>query len=211
MTPESDASRAEGPGSSGAKGRWGAIVLAAGASTRMGRNKQILEIAGRPLVARAAEAALEGGLWPVIVVVGANAADVRPVLARLPVLTVENPAWPEGMASSIRAGIGALGQFSRSMDGVLIALCDQPAFSAATVARLREAQAESGRSIAAARYHGRVGAPALFARQHFAALAALTGEEGARVLLQKADEAVTAVDLPELGLDLDTPADLAAL
>jgi CTP:molybdopterin cytidylyltransferase MocA len=115
------------------------------------------------------------------------------------------------MASSLRAGIGALGQFSRDMDGVLIALCDQPAFTAEVVAKLRAAQAQFGKSIAAARYMGRVGAPALFARKHFPALAALTGEEGARALIQRAGDDVAAVDLPELALDLDTPADLSML
>ncbi|MGH7995200.1 MAG: nucleotidyltransferase family protein [Opitutaceae bacterium] len=201
---------AAGGGTAGPAERWGAIVLAAGASLRMGRAKQLIEIDGLPLVARAAGAALEGGLWPVIVVVGANAAQVRPVLARLPVLIVENAAWPEGMASSLRAGVGALVQFSRSTDGVLAALCDQPGFTAATVGSLRAAQTASGRGIAAARYAGRIGAPALFGRRYYSALAALTGEKGARTLLLASIDDVVAVDLPELAPDLDTPADLAS-
>ena len=192
-------------------GRYGGIILAAGASSRMGRPKQLLEIGGQPLVVRAAEAALAAGLWPVIVVLGAHAEKIRPALARLPVLPVENAAWNEGMAASIRAGIGALQQFSRAMDGAVVALCDQPAFSAETVARLVGAQVATGKGIAAARYLGRQGAPALFLQRHFAALAALTGEEGARALLNDSPAEVAAVDLPEMGLDLDTPADYAAL
>jgi molybdenum cofactor cytidylyltransferase len=191
--------------------QFGGIILAAGASSRMGRVKQLLEIGGQPLVVRAAESALAAGLWPVIVVLGAQAEKIRPALARLPVLPVENAAWSEGMAASIRAGIGALQQFSRAMDGAVIALCDQPAFSAEVVARLFAAQAATGKGIAAARYLGRHGAPALFLRAHFPALAALTGEEGARALLNGPAEQVAAVDLPELGCDLDTPADYAAL
>jgi len=192
-------------------GRYGGIILAAGASSRMGRPKQLLEIGGQPLVVRAAAAALAAGLWPVIVVLGAHAEKIRPALARLPVLPVENAAWNEGMAASIRAGIGALQQFSRAMDGAVVALCDQPAFSAETVARLVGAQVATGKGIAAARYLGRQGAPALFLQRHFAALAALTGEEGARALLNDSPAEVAAVDLPEMGLDLDTPADYAAL
>jgi len=88
-----------------------------------------------------------------------------------------------------------------------VALCDQPAFSAGVIARLIEAQRTTGRSIAAARYSGRCGAPALFLREHFAALAALTGEEGARLLLNGDPGRVAAVDLPELAADLDTPED----
>ena len=191
--------------------RLGCVILAAGASARMGTPKQLLPVGGRPLIVRAAEAALASGVWPVVVVLGANADQIRPVLVRLPVLTVENPAWPEGMASSIRVGIAALSQLSRSLEGAVVALCDQPAFSAGTIAQLIAAQRETGRGIAAARYGGRQGAPALFLRAHFPALVALTGEEGARTLLNDDLATVAAVDLPDLAVDLDTPADYAAL
>lgn len=191
--------------------RFGAIILAAGASTRMGQPKQLLLVAGRPLIVRAAEAALAGGAWPVVVVLGAHAEQIRPALARLPVLITENSAWPEGMASSIRAGITTLGQFSRTLDAALIALCDQPAFSAAVIAQLIAAQRTTRRSIVASRYNSRHGAPALLLREHFPALTALTGESGARDLLNGSPERVATVDLPALAHDLDTPADYAAL
>ena len=191
--------------------RFGAIILAAGASTRMGAPKQLLEIGGRPLLVSAIEAALASPAWPVVVVLGAHAEKIRPVLARLPVLVTENPAWAEGMAASIRAGITTLRQFSRRLDAALIALCDQPAFSAATIAQLLAAQRSTGRSIVAARYGGRHAAPALFLREHFPALAELTGEEGARTLLNADSARVASVDLPALAVDLDTPADVAAL
>ncbi len=191
--------------------RFGAIILAAGASTRMGSPKQLLLLEGRPLIVRAAEAALAGGAWPVVVVLGAHAEKIRPALARLPVLIVENSAWPEGMAASIRTGITTLRQFSRTLDAALIALCDQPAFSAAVIAQLLAAQRTTGRSIVAAHYNSRHGAPALLLSEHFPTLAALTGEAGARDLLNGAPDRVTAVDLPALAHDLDTPADYAAL
>jgi molybdenum cofactor cytidylyltransferase len=191
--------------------RFGVVILAAGASTRMGAPKQLLEIDGRPLVARAVDAALASPAWPVVVVLGAHAEAIRPVLARRPVLVAENPAWAEGMAASIRAGITTLRQFSRGLDAAVIALCDQPAFSAATIATLVNAWQTTGRGIVAARYGGRHGAPALFHREHFPALGALTGEEGARALLNGDPARVAGVDLPELAHDLDTPADVAAL
>ena len=195
----------------GAQFRFGAVILAAGASTRMGAPKQLLALDGRPLVVRAVEAALASPAWPVVVVLGAHAEKIRPVLARLPVLIAENPAWAEGMAASIRAGVTTLRQFSRALDGALVALCDQPAFSADTIAQLVAAQRATGRSIATAHYGGRHGAPALFLREHFPALSALTGEEGARALLNGDPTRVASVDLPALALDLDTPADYAAL
>jgi molybdenum cofactor cytidylyltransferase len=191
--------------------RVGAVILAAGASARMGSPKQLLKIEGKPLLVRAVEAALASPVWPVVVVLGANAERIRPVLARFPVLITENASWPEGMAASIRAGVTTLQQFSRHLDAALLALCDQPAFSAATIAQLIELQRTSSRGIVAARYSGRNGAPALFLRQHFAELTALTGEEGARALLNADPSRVAAIDLPALAMDLDTVADVAAL
>jgi molybdenum cofactor cytidylyltransferase len=188
----------------------GAVILAAGASTRMGMPKQLVELDGKPLLLRTVEAALASPLWPVVVVLGANAEQIRPALARLPVLITENPAWAEGMAASIRAGVATLQQFSRHLDAALIALCDQPAFSAETIAQLVAKQEATGRSIVAARYEGRNGAPALFLREHFATLAGLTGEEGARALLNGDPSHVASVDLPSLAVDLDTPGDLSA-
>ena len=190
--------------------RCGVIILAAGASTRMGSPKQLLEFDGRPLLVRAVEAALASPAWPVVVVVGAHAERIRPTLARLPVIVTENAAWSEGMAASIREGITTLQQFSRALDAAIIALCDQPAFSADVIARLIAAQRSTGRSIVAARYSGRNGAPALFLREHFPALAQLTGEEGARILLNGDPARVASVELPALALDLDTPEDFAA-
>lgn len=190
--------------------RFGAIVLAAGASTRMGTPKQLLPLDGSPLVLRAVMVALASAAWPVVVVLGAHAEKVRPLLARHPVLIAENSAWAEGMASSIRAGIMTLQQFSRSLEGALVALCDQPAFSAEVIAQLEATQRTTGRSIVAARYAGRNGAPAIFLREHFPALAALTGEEGARTLLNTASAQLATVDLPALAVDLDTPGDYAA-
>ena len=187
--------------------RFGAVILAAGASTRMGTPKQLLTVKGQPMIVRTVEAALASPAWPVIVVLGAQAEKIRPVLARLPVLIAENPAWAEGMAASIRAGMTTLRQFSRSLDGVLVALCDQPEFSAGIIAQLLAAQRNCGRGIVAAHYHGRNGAPALFLREHFPTLAALTGEEGARAQLNGPAEQVAAVDLPELAFDLDTLSD----
>ena len=191
--------------------RFGAVILAAGGSARMGKPKQLLPLAGRPLVVRAVEAALASPAWPVVAVLGAHAEKIRPLLAQFPVLIAENPAWNEGMASSLRAGIATLREFSRSLDGALLAPCDQPAFSAGVIEQLLAAHRSTGRSIAAARYSGHLGSPALFLREHFAALAALTGEEGARTLLKVAADKVAAVDLPDLAIDLDTPADYAAV
>lgn len=190
--------------------RFGVVILAAGASSRMGTPKQLLELDGKTLLTRTIEAALASNAWPVVVVLGANAEKIRATISRLPVLVAENPAWSEGMAASIRTGVTTLQQFSRSLDAGIFALCDQPAFSTGTITRLVEEQLATGRGIVASHYSGRNGAPALFVRQHFPALAALTGEEGARAMLNGDPSQVAVVDLPALATDLDTPEDYAA-
>ena len=187
--------------------RLGAIVLAAGGSSRMGAVKQLLEIGGSPLVERSVRAALGARAHPVAVVVGAEAEGVLAALAGLDILAVRNPDWASGMASSIRAGMGGLLGAEPSLDAVLVALCDHPALLPEAILRLADAHCSTG-LIAAARYGGRNGAPAVFGRDQFAALAALTGDEGARRLLNADPDEVCAVELPELGADLDTPADV---
>ena len=109
------------------------------------------------------------------------------------------------MASSIRVGMAMLDQ--SSLDAVVMALCDQPAFSGKVIAQLLAAQSASGHSIVAARYAGLNGAPALFLQSHFGELATLRGDQGARALLNGDLAGVEAVDLPRLAIDLDTPAD----
>src|SRR5690606_3512872 len=96
------------------------------------------------------------------------------------------------------------------LDAALVALCDQPAFNAAVIERLVATQRATSRSIVASRYLGRNAAPALFLRSHFPALAALTGEEGARSLLNASPDVVATIDAPELAQDLDTPSDYHA-
>ena len=159
--------------------KLGAVILAAGGSSRMGTTKQLLNVGGTSLVARAADAALCSGADPVVVVVGADAARVRAEVARLPILSAHNSQWATGLASSIRVGIEALLEAEPETDAVVVAPCDQPALSAEVIARLTDLHRSTGR-IAAARYDGRNGAPAVFGRANFAALAGLTGDAGAR-------------------------------
>ena len=187
--------------------QFGAVILAAGASSRMGQPKQLLPIAGDALVIRAVKAALDSSAWPVVVVLGANAEKIRPLLVRHPIIIVENAAWIEGMASSIRTGISTLRQFSRRLEAALVTLCDQPGLTADVIAQLVQTQRTTKGRIVASRYNGRNGAPALFMREQFTALENLTGEEGARALLNGRPDLSVSVDLPALAADVDTPAD----
>jgi Uncharacterized MobA-related protein len=190
--------------------RFAAIILAAGASTRLGQPKQLLLHEGQPLIARAARAALDAGATPVVVVLGAHAEKIRPALAGLPVSIVENTAWSEGMGASIRTGIAALHDTLPALEAVLLALCDQPHFSAASIRQLTNAL-HGPATIAATRHGNAGGVPALFARVYFPALTLSRGEKGARDLIAAQASATALVDLPELAFDIDTPADLRRL
>ena len=182
-----------------------AIVLAAGRASRMGANKLLVELDGEALVRHAVRAARAIG--PVTVVTGHDAKDVRAALADLDVACVHNAAYATGMASSIAAGIAAC---AADADGALICLGDMPRVTSAHLARLVAAFAGPS-SIVAPTCHGRRGNPVLWGRDHFAALAALAGDTGARALL--ATHAVTwiALDDPAILVDVDTPDALAAL
>ena len=187
---------------------FGAVILAAGASTRMGEPKQLLRLDGRTLLRRTVDTALASSAWPVVVVLGAQSAAIRPEVARLPVLVVENREWKEGLAASIRAGVGVLETFSLLLQAALLVACDQPNLSPEAIDRLLRVHRQGGPSIVAARYGGHPGPPALFARSHFHELMGLRGTEGARPLFASHADHFAAVDLPELAVDLDTPEDL---
>jgi xanthine dehydrogenase accessory factor len=190
--------------------RFAAIILAAGASTRLGQPKQLLLHEGTPLIVRAAQAALSAGASPVIVVLGAHAEKIRPALADLPVTIVENPHWAEGMGTSIATGFSALPVGTPTVGSVLLAVCDQPHFSANSIARLRTAL-DGRHTIAATRHGDTAGVPAIFTHSHFPTLRLLRGAEGARRIISAHTDTTALVDLPELAFDIDTPTDLARL
>jgi molybdenum cofactor cytidylyltransferase len=182
---------------------FGAVILAAGGSARMGQPKQLLRIGDRTLLRRTVDAVLTSPAWPVVVVLGAHAATIRPEIVRLPVLIVENREWEEGLASSIRAGVGVLESFSLSLEAAVLLACDQPQLGTDAISRLVDSCVTTGKSIVAARYDGHPGPPALFARSLFHELMALRGPEGAKPLFARHAGRLATLDFPELAIDLD--------
>jgi molybdenum cofactor cytidylyltransferase len=214
-----------------------AIVLAAGASTRLGagRSKQLLRYQGRTLLRHSVEQALASSCRPVIVVLGAEVERCQRELAGLDVQVALNPSWAEGMGSSIRAGMTALAAAAPGARAVVITLCDQPLVTGAFIDRLAERYlAEAGDSgmgapTVAAEYDGQPGVPALFPRSRFAELSRLDGAAGARRLLRVTSPSATAsaavsgaaprpassrvvtLPCPEAAVDVDTITDYEAL
>lgn len=186
----------------------GSIVLAAGCSRRLGTPKQLLELGGEPLVRRAARVALEAGLWPVVVVVGDRAEEVRAALAGLPVVTVANAVVLQGLSGSIRVGLERLTECAPGARGVVMMACDQPAVQAGHLRALAAAQRNPG-ALVASSYAGALGVPALVPAALFPELRALTGEGGCGELLSRHAPRVVPVPLPGGDLDVDTPEDWA--
>lgn len=184
------------------------MILAAGASTRLGRPKQLLRFRGRTLLRHAAETALASVCRPVVVVLGAFAERLSRELAGLPVTVAVNLQWNEGMSSSIRAGLKALAPERDGPDAVVIMLCDQPLVSAQFLDRLVAIHQSTGKGIVAAEYGGEGGVPALFSRAYYPDLAALSGSRGAKPLIVKYAMHAEQISLPEAAFDIDRQEDM---
>ncbi|MFZ2069680.1 MAG: molybdopterin-binding/glycosyltransferase family 2 protein [Xanthobacteraceae bacterium] len=189
-----------------------ALVLAAGRSSRMGGPNKLLEkIAGRPLVRIVAEAALGSRARPVIVVTGHQRERVEAALAGLPVKFVHNPAFADGLGTSLRTGIGAL---PAEADGAIVCLGDMPRVDAALIDRLLGAfDPDKGALVVVPTVEGKRGNPVVWSRRFFPDLMAVEGDVGARYLIGHYAEAVTEVSLAGTAAltDVDTPEALAAV
>jgi molybdenum cofactor cytidylyltransferase len=183
------------------------ILLAAGAATRMGRNKLLIDLAGEPLVRRAARRALAAGLDPLVVVLGHEADLAGAALAGLGCRAVVNPRFAEGMNTSLSAGVEAL---PPTAEAAVVLLADmpfvEPAMIAAVVARWRE----TGAPAVASRYGATAAPPTLYARPLFPRLTGGTGDGRGREVVRGLGAEARFVDWPPSALaDLDVADDVA--
>ncbi|MCC7281814.1 MAG: molybdopterin-binding/glycosyltransferase family 2 protein [Acetobacteraceae bacterium] len=196
-----------------ARRRVGAIVLAAGRSRRMApRNKLLIAGAdGRAMIARVVDNVLESRAEPVVVVTGHQAGEVEAALAGRHVLYAHNPAFADGLSSSLRTGLAAL---APDTEGALVVLGDMPLVAGAMLDRLIDAfDPDEDRAIVLPTFNGKQGNPMLWARQFFPAMAALSGDVGARHLAAENAEATFAVEIGDDAVlrDFDTPETLPTL
>ncbi len=187
------------------------VLLAAGSGSRLGRPKALVSLGGELLVERGRRLLADGGCTPVVVVLGAAAAQVRRRAALPGAQVVLNPGWASGMGSSLRVALAHLGPGDAA--AAVVALADQPLVGAAAVHRLVAAW-QGGAVVAVATYDGAARNPVLFDRSTWAGVsAAAVGDSGARGWLRAHPELVTPVDCDGTGApdDVDTAADLAAV
>ncbi|HKF16586.1 MAG TPA: nucleotidyltransferase family protein [Candidatus Dormibacteraeota bacterium] len=191
--------------------RSAGIVLAAGASSRMGRPKQLLPVGGRPLLERVVAEACGSRLDEVLVVLGASADAILGGVDLGCATPVLNPEHATGMASSLRAGLAAL---APGVERAVIILGDQPAVSASLLNDLLELQATSGRPAATLSFGGLLHPPVVLRRELWGDLQSLEGDVGCRAVIRARPELVAA--MPAGGdlrhpVDVDTPEDYAKL
>ena len=188
-----------------------AVILAAGASTRLGQAKQLVSINGEALLLRTVRVAREAGCGPIVVVTGFDAERMRAVLEDAAVMVVNNEDWRSGMGSSVRCGVAALDGLDPRPSDALLLVCDQIALSADVLRELRRVHARGERPITASRYAGRAGVPAIFAAQYFPELLQVEGDRGARGVLERHADDVALIEFGDGVKDLDTPEQLGDL
>ena len=187
------------------------VVLAAGASRRMGRAKQLLTVHGRPLLEGVVASVCDSRLEEVLVVLGARADEILAAVDLGRARVVRNPDHAVGMSTSLRAGMAALGP---EVDRAVVILGDQPAISAQLLNRLLDVQEESGLPAAALSFGGLLHPPVVLTRELWGDLESLEGDVGCRAVIRAHPELVAALpaeDDLDHPVDVDTPEDYARL
>lgn len=188
--------------------RIGIVILAGGRSRKLGTPKQLVEFKGKSLLRSAVETALRCACKHVIVVLGSKAEEIYKEVSDLPVETVVNVEWSDGISTSLRKGLTNLMRSDPDVAAVVIMLSDQPFVDEKTIRSLIDVYTTSGKPIVASEYDGVRGVPALFDRGMFDELLALEGDAGARVVIRRSNaERIATIAAPEAAFDVDTPAD----
>lgn len=188
----------------------GIVILAAGASSRMGVPKQLLHVDGKSLIKRTAEMAMDTACFPVVVVLGANRDMVRKELERMPITVIDNPYWEKGMSSSIKMGLAGAYMTFKDLESIIFLTADMPFVSVKLIHKMVNKAEEVSEKIndtpdiVACHYGGKMGIPVLFKRRVFNDLLGLTGDNGAKKIVLANKERTDTVDFPEGKIDLDT-------
>lgn len=182
----------------------GGLLLAAGGSSRLGQPKQLLLFEGKTLIRRAAETLVNSACDPVVVILGAEIERSAAEISDLNVNVQINKDWRSGMSSSINSGLRELLRTEPGLDAVVIALCDQPNITSADIDQLIRVFNSTGRLIVASQYGDATGVPALFSKEIFNELLALTGDKGARKIIRDHITDVETVKMDNAAFDIDT-------
>ena len=189
----------------------GIVILAAGASTRLGKPKQLLQYRGKTLLAHAINEAGNSNADAVVVVLGKDANLFKKELDEKKVRVAINSSWEEGMASSLRLGLDTLLNDKPYIDAVIFMVCDQPHISSSVLNELITTQQKTTKQIVTCNYGDSMGPPALLHKKYFEELMKLSGDAGARKIIQKNMNDVATILFPEGNIDIDTEEDYEKL
>jgi molybdenum cofactor cytidylyltransferase len=190
--------------------KCGIVLLAAGASRRLGRPKQLLVYKNLSLIGHVLKLIETAGM-PAVVVLGANSEIIEKEITGTNIPVVENKNWGEGIASSITCGLTALEKAIPGLDGVIFLVCDQPFLTVSFLQELLTRQNTSHKPIIASSYGSTVGIPALFHKTYFPELLSLKGDAGAKKIMQAHATEMITIDFPLGHIDIDTEEDYKIL
>jgi molybdenum cofactor cytidylyltransferase len=183
-----------------------AIVLAAGTSSRMGRPKQVLPVKGKPMLEMVLDVYRRAKVDAIVVVLGANAAQIMRGLNLRKERVITNPLYRNGMSGSLRLG---LREAEKGADAVIVALADQPFLSTDTINKMIEAYSKTRAPVVVPVYRGVRGNPVLFDRSLFSEIKRIRGDRGARSVVERHRDRLLEVAVEDEGVlfDIDTPSD----
>lgn len=189
----------------------GVVVLAAGASSRLGEPKQLVKFRGKPLLQHVLDQARPVSFASYVLVLGASAGEIRSVIDPENFDVALNEDWAEGIAGSIRKGLDRSLAICPELEHILFLLSDQPFVSSRLIRELALVHVRSGKKITACRYGDTTGVPAIFSKAVFPELLSLHGDRGANRLIDQYRDEVAVVPFESGSFDVDTPEDYRKL
>lgn len=189
----------------------GAVILAAGESSRLGQSKQLLQFRGKTLVRRIVDIAGEAGCSPTVVVIGSDKDKVARELEQTSAVVIENANWNDGMGTSIRCGVQRLIDIAPKVEAMVLLVCDQPFVDSDIIQQLITLAQKTKKAIVASRYAETLGVPALFNRSCAEELLSLDDANGAKPIILSNPDRVSEFSFPEGRIDIDTAADHESL
>lgn len=186
----------------------GIILLAAGNSSRMGSPKQLLMYHGKTFLEKIIDTALE--IFDpnhIVLVLGARHYEISSVIKNKNIHIIINENWESGMASSIQSGMKVLSVLFPEMERCFISVCDQPHLTDDLFSKMLQLKETSEKEIVVAKYADTLGVPALFSKKYFKQLMELTGEQGAKKIIQQNMNDVESFEFEKGAVDIDTPSD----
>ncbi len=185
----------------------GIIVLAAGSASRMNEPKQMLYFEGKTLLRRAVETAIETNCSSVVVVLGANFEKTSAEIANLSANVCFNRDFQKGLSSSLKIGLAKLLEINPNVEALIVSLADQPFVTANHFHQFVTKFENTNNPIVAAKYNDTIGVPALFGKEMFDELTTISGDKGAKMMIEKHRNTLETINLPEAAFDVDTKED----